>query len=75
MISMEQMSVSYLSLRVFPWPVDEVDGENLHAQSPLNAIYHNMQTFAVPDHKAWVIQFICYLFEVQVGILGYRQKK
>lgn len=71
---MEQILVSYLSLSVFPWPVDEIDREDLHAQPPLNAIHHYMQAFTVPDYKAWVVQFVCHLFEVQVGILRYRQK-
>ncbi len=71
---MEQILVSYLSLSVFPWPIDEIDREDLHAQPPLNAIHHYMQAFTVADYKAWVVQFVRHLFEVQVGILRYRQK-
>lgn len=67
------MLVKYLSLGVFPWPIDEIDWKDLHAQPPLNAIHHYLQAFTVPDYKAWVVQFVCHLFEVQVGILGYSQ--
>lgn len=68
------MCFSYLSLCVFPWTIDEIDREHLNAQPPLNAIHHDLQAFTVPDYKTGVIQFVCHLFEVQVGILGFRQK-
>lgn len=71
---MEQTLVSYLSLSMFPWSIDEINREDLHAQPPLNAIHHYLQAFTVPDDKAWVVQLICNLFEVQVGILENSQK-
>lgn len=71
---MEQILVSYLSLGMFPGPIDEINREDFHAQPPLNTINHYMQAFTVPDNKAWVVQFVCHLFEVQVGILRHRQK-
>lgn len=64
--------VLYLSLSVFPWSIYEIDREDFHAQAPLNAIHNYMQTFTVSDHKSWMIQLVCHLFKVQVGILGYR---
>lgn len=71
---MEQILFRYLSLSVFPWPINEIDREDLHAQAPLDAIHNYMQAFTVPDYKACVVQFVCHLFEVQVGILQDRQK-
>lgn len=64
---------AYLALRVFPGSIDQVNGEDFHAQTSLHAINHNVQAFVVPDYKARVIQFIRDLFEVQAGIL-YRRK-
>lgn len=69
---MQRMSARYLSLSVFPWSIDEIDGKHLHAQPPLNAVHDYMQAFAVPDYKACVVQFVGHLFEVQVGILGHK---
>lgn len=59
---------------MFPGPIDEINWEDFHAQPPLNTIHHYVQAFTVPDYKAWVIQFVCHLFEVQVGILRQRKK-
>lgn len=56
--------MSYLSLSVFPWPINEINWEDLHAQTPLNAIHHYMQAFTIPDYEAWVVQLVCHLFEV-----------
>lgn len=64
------LSANYLSLSVFPGPINKIDWEDLHAQPPLNAVHHDMQAFAVPDYEARVVQFVGHLFEVQVGILG-----
>lgn len=61
---------------MFPWPIDEIDRKDLQSsQPPLYAIYHYLQTLTVTDYKAWVVQFICHLFEVKIGILGWRHKK
>ena len=73
-ILLEQILVSYLSLCVFPWPIDEIDREHLNAQSPLNAIHHNLQAFTVTDWKTCVVQFVRHLFEVKAGILRERWK-
>lgn len=58
---------------MFPGPVDQINWEDFHTQSPLNAIHHNVKAFAVPDDEAGMIQFVRHLFEVQVGILRHRQ--
>lgn len=71
---MQKTLSSYLSLSVLPWPIDEIDREDLHAQPPLDAIHDYMQAFTVPDYKAGMVQFVRHLFEVQVGILGKRPK-
>lgn len=57
---------------MLPGPVDQINWEDLHTQSPLDAIDHDVKAFAVPDDEAGVIQFVRHLFEVQVGILGHR---
>lgn len=61
--------VSYLSLSMFPGPVDQINWEDFHTQSPLNAIDHDVKAFTVPDDETGMIQFVRHLFEVQVGIL------
>lgn len=61
--------MTYLPLSVFPGPVDEIDWEDFHTQTPLNAVHHDVKAFAVPDDEAGMIQFIRHLFEVQVGVL------
>ncbi|TNN51276.1 hypothetical protein EYF80_038537 [Liparis tanakae] len=60
-----KMLSSYLSLSVLPWPIDEIDREDLHAQPSLDAIHDYMQAFTVPDYKAGMVQFVRHLFEVQ----------
>lgn len=56
---------------MLPRSIDEVHRKHFQTtQSSLNAINHYLQAFAVADNKAWVVQFVCHFFEVQVGILG-----
>lgn len=66
--------MNYLSLSVFPGPVDEVDREHLHAQPPLDATHHHMETLTVSDHEAGVVQLISHLLEVKVGVLEKRER-
>lgn len=68
------MNISYLSLSMFPRPIDEIHRKTFNAQPSLDPIHHYLQAFAVSDYKARVVQFICHLFEVEIGILGYRLK-
>lgn len=63
------ITLSYLSLCVFPWSVDEVHREDLHTQASLNTIHYDLQPFTVPDHEACMVQLISDLFEVQIGVL------
>ena len=60
---------------MLPWSIDEIYREDLHAKAPLNPIYHNLQSLAVPDHKPWVVQLICHLFEVQIRVLKGKSRK
>lgn len=66
------MHISYLSLSMFPRAIDEIHRKTFNAQPSLDPIHHYLQAFAVSDYKARVVQFICHLFEVEIGILGYR---
>lgn len=54
---------------MFPWAIDEINRENLQTQPPLDTVHHYLQAFTVTNCKAWVVQFISHLFEVQAGIL------
>lgn len=61
--------VTYLSLSMFPGPVDQIDWEDFHTQTSLNAVDHDVKAFTVPDDEAGMIQFVRHLLEVEVGIL------
>lgn len=57
---------------MLPGPVDEIDREHLHTQAPLDPIHHHLQSLAVPDYEARVIELVGHLFEVEIGVLKYK---
>lgn len=58
---------------MLPGPVDEIDREHLHTQAPLDPIHHHLQSLAVPDYEARVIELVGHLFKVQIGVLKYKR--
>lgn len=54
---------------MFPGPVDQINREDLHPQTSLDAVNYDVKAFTVPDDEASVVQFVRHLFKVQVGIL------
>lgn len=45
----------YLSFCMLPWSVDEIHWENLHPQTPLDPIHHNLKPLTIPDQEARVV--------------------